>query len=155
MDKKCTREQALCYLENLVGQSLCYGIKSHDTELYDFGFGETKWIVDGRKRTKCINLHNLHILCDFKVIFRTENRGHKVYRSNTNHIEFEADIQNLIGFSVKRVALSDKNDLWLDFESCWVVFITHEDSEESWRYFMWGEEKPHLVVADSWQEFVW
>lgn len=155
MDKKCTREQALRYLENLVGQPLRYGIKLYDTELYDFGFGEMVETTDLWKKKRSVNLHNLHILCDFKVIYRTENRGHKIYCGDTDKKEFESDIQDIIGLTVKRVALSDKNDLWLDFKDYWIAFVTHEDAEESWRYFIMGKENPHLVVADSWKEFVW
>ncbi len=154
MDEKCTRAQALSYLENLVGKPLRYGIKSHDTELYDFGFGESIEITDHQKRRN-IYLHNLHILCDFKVIDKTNRGSYKIYYGNTEKHKFESDIQRIIGLKVKRVSLSDKNDLWLDFGSNWVVFVTCEDAEESWRYFIWGKKNPHLVVSDVWQEFVW
>ena len=154
MDKKCTREQAIHYLENLVGQPLRYGLKSPDTELYDFGFGEMVETSNYTKKTKNASLHNLHILCNFKVIYRVK-KSHKIYCDNTNKKEFESDIQDIVGLSAKSIALSDNNDLWLDFGDYWVVFATNEDAEESWRYFIMGEENPHLVVADSWQEFVW
>lgn len=154
MEMKCTQEQALHYLENLVGQPLRYGLKSSDTEMYDFGFGEIVEAINYWGKTRSVNLHNLHILCNFRVIYRAK-KGHKTYYADTPKREFESDIQDMVGHSVKRVALSEKNDLWLDFGDYWVVFATNEDAEESWRYFIMGEDNPHLVVADSWQEFVW
>ena len=152
MEMKCTQEQALHYLENLVGQPLRYGLKSYDMDLYDFGFGEELETTNCWGETRSVNLHNLHILCNFKVIYKAK-KGHKTYYGNTHKKEFELDIQDIVGLSVKRVALSDKNDLWLDFGDYWVVFTTNEDAEESWRYFITGKENPHLVVADTWLEF--
>lgn len=155
MDSICTQKQASQYLEKLIGQPLQYGLKSHDMDLYDFGFGETTKVTNFWGKTRNVNLHNLHAQCSFKIIHRTGNKHSKIYYGDTEKEEFETDIKDLIWLCVKRIALSDKNDLWLDFEDYWVVFATSEDSKESWRYFIMGEENPHLVVADSWQEFVW
>lgn len=155
MDKKRTQEHALQYLESLVGQTLRYGLKSYDMNLYDFGFGDNIQFTDSLGRTRSANRHNLHVQCSFKVIHRVGSKGSKIYYGDTEKEEFESDIKNLIDLSVKRVALSDKNDLWLDFEEYWVVIVTNEDTEESWRYFIMGKENPHLVAADSWLEFVW
>ena len=41
MEQYCTRDEANIYLQKLIGQPLCYGIKSYDMDLYDLGFGET------------------------------------------------------------------------------------------------------------------
>ncbi len=122
MDRKCSREEALGYLENLVGQPLRYGLKSPDTELYDFGFGELVETTNYRGDTREVNLHNLHLLCNFKVIDRVK-KEHKIYYDDTDKKEFESDIQALIGLTVKRAELSDKNDLWLDFGNYWVVLL--------------------------------
>ena len=58
----------------------------------------------------------------------------------------------MIGLSVERIALSDKNDLWLDLNKYWIVFITREDQEESWRFFEPRSKLPHLVASDAWLE---
>ena len=63
---------------------------------------------------------------------------------------FQKEVERLIGLCPKRVGLSDKNDLWLDFGDYWVVFATFEDGEESWRLFTPGSAEPHWVVSDSW-----
>lgn len=33
---------AFKFLQTLLDQPLCYGLKSPDTDLYDFGFGDTE-----------------------------------------------------------------------------------------------------------------
>ncbi|MBQ5782728.1 MAG: hypothetical protein IIV99_05005, partial [Oscillospiraceae bacterium] len=42
----------------------------------------------------------------------------------------------------------------LDFGDYWVVFVTCEDGNESWRLFAPNKEIPHMVVSDSKIEFV-
>ncbi len=140
------------YLQTLVEQPLCYGIKSPDMDLYDFGFGDTVTIdCNGKTRDVCI--HILHVQCRFEVIWRNGERCIDIYDEDTSAESFSTDVIPLIGLKVKRVALSDKNDLWLDFGDCWVVFATFENGEESWRYFMYNTDDPHLVASDSWLRF--
>ena len=67
--------------------------------------------------------------------------------------QFRAEIQPLLGLAVERVAVSDKNDVWLDFGDYWVVFATFENEEESWRFFASDISAPYLVASNSWLKF--
>ena len=125
------------YLNHLVCKPLCYGLKSPDSDLYDFGFGDPSAV------------YILHIICRFKVIWKNGEQRVRIYHENTPCEQFHAEIKPLLGLPVKRVALSDKNDLWLDFGDCWVVFATFENEEESWRFFSADSALPHLIAADS------
>lgn len=146
------KKVALEYLQKLINQPLIYGYKSSDLDLYDIGFGEFVEIVDSRgKRSICSLV--LHPTCNFKVIWKNGKRETHIFYGNTSHEEFQSEIEHLVGLTVKRVALSDKNDLWLDLQECWIVFATFEDGEESWRFFDAHKETPHLVASDSWLEF--
>lgn len=106
-------------MQNLVGKRLCYGIKSPDTDLYDLGFGP----------------YTLHAICPIEIRDRS---GAERYDMNTPSEQFRQRLQRLIGRRVRRVALSDKNDLWLDFDVCHMVLVSWEDGEESWRLFRVG-----------------
>lgn len=123
---------AFKFLQTLLNQPLCYGLKSPDTDLYDFGFGDTE---------------------NFKVIWK--NGEHRVdrYYEDTPCKKFHSEVKHLIGMKVRQVALSNKNDLWLDLGDCWIVFVTFENREESWRFFISGIGTPHLVASDSWLYF--
>ena len=142
---------ALEYLQNLVDQSLRYGIKSPNMDLYDFGFNNAIDVSNLHENKK--STYVLHIMCRFKVIWK--KGAHRVdrYYEDTPCEKFHSEIKKLIGMKVLRVALSDKNDLWLDFGDCWVVFITFENGEESWRFFTSSIDDPHLVSSDSWLYF--
>lgn len=145
------------YLNRLIGQPMLYAIKSPDVNLYDFGFGELVEVVGYRGQPHEVGLHTLHAQCRFRVIWRKNERKVFTYYEDTPSEKFHSEIGRLIGQKVKRVVLSDKNDLWLEFGDggeCWVVFATFENDEESWRFFTFDEENLHLVAADSWMEFV-
>ena len=147
-----TTERAVSFLQTLINQPLHYGSKSPDTDLFEFGFGNLVEIVslNGEKRKCCAYI--LHVICRFKVIGKKKHQT-KRYYEDTSSEEFFSDIQHLIGLKVKRVTLSDKNDLWLDLGDYWVVFATFENSEESWRYFTFGPKRQHLVASNSWLDF--
>lgn len=136
------------FLQTLVDQPLCYGIKSPDMDLYDFGFGNMTEAVNPYGGVKNCT-HILHITCRFKMIWK--NGEHRVvkYYEDTPCEQFHSEVNRLVGLKVKRVALSDKNDLWLDFGDYWVVFATFENGEESWRLFTSDINSPHLVASDS------
>lgn len=147
------RQNAIKFLHALTGQPLLYALKSPDTELYDFGFGDLVEVVNYRGKQKKIATHTLHSLCRLKVIWRNyENRVDKYYE-DTPFEKFHSEINRLVGLKVERVELSDKNDLWLDFGKYWVVFITFENGEESWRFLTSEIDVPHLVASDSWLQF--
>ena len=137
-------------LQCLVGKSFQYGIKSQGCELYDFGFGELINVPNSKGEDRTVCLHTLHVTCRFKVISKNRERRIDRYFEDTLSEEFHVNIQKLVGLYVKRIALSDKNDLWLDLEDYWVVFATFEDGEESWRYFSPGSGMPHIVASDLW-----
>lgn len=142
MEQYCTRDEANIYLQKLIGQPLCYGIKSYDMDLYDLGFGEAANHP----------AFAIHSTSEIKLIQRTQDKKTKIFNGNSCYIDFSNNINPLIGLSVERIALSDKNDLWLDLNKYWIVFITREDQEESWRFFEPRSKLPHLVVSDTWLE---
>lgn len=141
---------ALEFLQTLVDQPLCYGIKSPNMDLYDFGFGDVISTMNLHGKVKNVCTHILHVTCRFKVIWK--NGEHRVdkYYEDTSCDKFHSEIKRIIGMKVRRVALSDKNDLWLDFGDYWIVFATFENGEESWRFFVYNTEGPHLVASNSW-----
>lgn len=145
-----TYKEALDFLNLVSGKPLRYAIKSPDMELYDFGFGELIEVINRQGRKKRIGTHILHAICRFKVIWQTGDGRVDKYCEDTPSEEFHAEINRLLGLTVKRVALSDKNDLWLDLGECWIVFATYENGDESWRFFTSDTNMPHLVVANSW-----
>ena len=147
------KHSAIDFLHALIGQPLLYALKSPDTELYDFGFGELVEVVNRRGKRKKISTHTLHALCRFKVIWRNCESSVDKYYEDTPCEKFHSEVKRLVGLKVKRVALSDKNDLWLDLGDYWIVFATFEIGEESWRFFTWDEKNCHLVTANSWLSF--
>ena len=145
--------EALEFLQTLIDQQLCYGLKSQDLDLYDFGFGNMVGDVNSYERYQEGCTHIIHAICRFKVIWK--NGEHRVdrYQENTSSEKFCTEIKRLIGLKVIRIALSDKNDLWLDLGDYWVVFATYENNEESWRFFALNQDIPHLVASNSWLNF--
>lgn len=141
---------AILFLQTLVDKTLSYGLKSMDTDLYDFGFinvdNVASWCGEGKE--SCT--HFLHATCRFEVICKNGERRVDRYYEDTPCEEFHTNVQHLLGLKVKRVALSEKNDLWLDFGNYWIVFATFENCEESWRFFSSDRTLPHLVASDCW-----
>ena len=147
------RQDAVDFLQSLTGQPLLYALKSPDTDLYDFGFGKLVEVVNRHGIQKKIGTHILHATCRFKVIWKNgEQRVDKFYE-DTSCEKFHSEVKRLVGLKVRRIAVSEKNDLWLDFSDYWVVFATFENGEESWRFFTFDMEAPHLVASDSWLQF--
>lgn len=146
--KEDSSTHALLY--SLVDLPLRYGIKSSDMELFDFGFGDYVESTDykGAKREICA--YTLHVLCGFKVIQRTGLQCVDWFDGNSTCNTFHSKVNELIKRKVKRVELSEKNDLWLDFGDFWIVFVTTEDGNESWRIFSSDIGGPHLIASDSW-----
>lgn len=146
-------QQAILFLEALVGQPLCYGLKSPDTELYDFGFGTMVEVDSWRGGKKTICAQTIHALCRFRIIQKNGTNQSEWYYEDTPHNRFRHNITPLIGLCVKRIALSEKNDLWLDLGDYWIVFVTYENGDESWRFFVSDRDKPHLVASNLWVRF--
>ena len=147
MEISISRQNAFNYLCTLVGNPMLYAVKSPDTELYAFGLGKLVEAVSFRGRKKEIGTHILHVTCRFKVIWKNGEHRVDIYYEDTPCEKFHSEVKRLVGLKVKRVALSDKNDLWLDFGEYWLVFATFEDGKESWRFFTSDDEDPHLVAS--------
>ena len=151
--ESCIRKKSVEFLQSLIGKPLLYAKKSPDTQLYDFGFGELIQHTDKYGNRRIVGKYALHILCRFKVIYKNSNHPIQKYYEDTPHEKFQTDVQQLIGRSIVRIALSDKNDLWLDFDEYWIVFATFENCEESWRFFSLNKKSPHLVASNIGLEF--
>ena len=141
-------EKALLFLQSLVNKPLHYGIKSPDLDLYDFGFGDNAFCASINGKAVCPYV--LHVTCRFKIMPQSEKANPLFFYEDTSSQEFHTVINKLIGLDVKRVSLSTKNDLWLDFDDYWIVFVTTENGEESWRFFLQDADTPHLVASNSW-----
>lgn len=150
-----TREEAQKKLEKLLGLPLEYAGKSPDTELYLFEFGNVPINDNISRPAQKRFIFALHVLCRFKVIWRNGKKATDTYYEDTSSERFASAANQLIGKTIARIGLSDKNDLWLDFGDYWMVFATFETGEESWRILSSDREKPHLVASDSWIELVY
>ena len=144
---------AIAFLHTLVDQPLCYGLKSPDMDIYDFGFGKVVEVFDLHGNKKRICTHILHITCRFKIIRKRGQRRVIKFYEDTPCETLHSEIKSLVGLKVRQIALSSKNDLWLDFGDYWVVFATFENREESWRFFTSDITIPHLVASDSRLDF--
>lgn len=102
------RQNAIKMIGTLNGQPLLYALKSPDTELYDFGFGNLVDSVNRHGIRKEIAEVSLHILCRFKVIWQNHERGVDEYFEDTPSKLFHSEIKRLIGLTVRRTALSKK-----------------------------------------------
>lgn len=148
-----TRQEMFEYLQQLVGQPFIYGYKTSDCDLYDLGFGKKIIARNYKGEFREVCTHIIHAVCPFNVIWRNSDCRTETYDENTTYKVFHSCAKRMIGLTVKQIKLSDKNDLWLDFGDCTVVFLSLENEKESWRFFMWGEKNPHLVVSNTWLEF--
>ncbi len=144
------RTKALKYLNVLVDTTLCYGIKSPNLDLFDFGFGELKEFQDSRGKIRKTSSYVLHAMCPFKLMLQDGTKRIKLFDAEVSCEKFNEFYKGWQDFSVKKVGLSDKNDLYLDFGDFWLVFITAENNIESWRFFETNNLNSHLVVASSW-----
>ena len=133
-----TAVQAQPLLETMLGQPLQWAIKSPDLELFDVGFGG-----EGKDLPPFV----IHAICPVKVVSHA-TRQVRVYQGNADAEGFRRDLEGLYGLSLRRVALSEKHDLWLDLGEYWLIFVTFEDGEESWRFFRPHQPQPHLVATD-------
>lgn len=131
-----------------VGRSLQYAIKSPDLALFDFGFAEAVEQDSAKLESDNKNLLVLHISSALKIIWRNGNVI-EVY-GDAEADDFDKCIQPLLGLVVRRCALSNKNDLWLDFGIADLVVVTIEDGEESWRMFLKNDFHEHIIASDLW-----
>ena len=149
---KCSNQEAMVILCQLVNQPLHYGIKSPDCDLYDIGFGEMVDYVGLNNEIRKVCNYTLHITCRFKIIKKKEKQTTCCYFEDTPSSIFQYDVSKLIGLCVKRIALSDKNDLWIDLGDYWIVIATFENNEESWCFFTFDSANLFLSVSNSYIE---
>lgn len=135
------------YLNCLVGTPLQYGIKRSDFDLFQLGFGDSISLESWGGQTLQINKYAIHF--DSALYLYWKNRKVDKFYSDTQAEEFDMVLSKLRGKYVERIALSDKNDLWLDLEDCQMVIVTRDDDEESWRFFLPRTNQPHLVASSS------
>ena len=147
-----TAEDAKEYLSKMIGKPLQYALKSPDLDLYDFGFGGWIQTINRKGRLHTVTTYSIHAQCPLKVIWRNGTGRADLYDGDTDSHHFHKETESLLGLPVKRVELSDKNDLWVDLGDYWIVFISWENDEESWRYFLSGGNDPHLVASNKWLE---
>ena len=143
------KSRSNCDFQQLISQPLRYGIKSPDCELYDIGFGEWVNYTDHSSKTREVCNYTIHITCRFKIIKKKGDQSTRCYFEDTPSSIFQSDIQNLIGLQVKRVTLSDKNDLWIDLDDYWIVIATFEDDLESWCFLTYDTANLYLSVSYS------
>ena len=143
------------YLNSIIAQPLVYAMKSPDTELYDFGFGEPVLHPCRNGDLRQIAMYSLHALCRFELIDKTGSNTTTKFYEDTPSGQFQGTIAPVLGRRVKRIALSEKNDLWIDFGEYWIVFVSFENEEESWRFFSADREMPHLVASNIALELVY
>lgn len=142
--RKISQEKALELLQSLVGTPFTYGFKSPDMDLFDLGFGENIQFINFLGKTQETRKYHLHFTSEFHLEWK--NGVNDIYDIDTETDEFQKDIQPLLGLPIKRIALSSKNDLWLDFGVCYGCVVTYEDQRESWRFLIPGTDAPHLVA---------
>lgn len=144
---KCTDQNIENNLSCIVGSPLQYGIKSSDLDLFQLGFGESISLEYWKNQSLEINKYAIHF--DSALYVYWENgKVDKLY-SNVQEAEFNMVISKLVGKLVKRVALSTKNDLWIDLDDCKIVVVTRDDEEESWRFFLPRTHYPHLIATST------
>ncbi len=125
------------FLEMLVGQTLCYGIKSPHIDLFDLGFSTTI----GNKGSLFI-----HAICPLQIRWNEPACIDK-FNADTTLEEFQAAICPLIGSKITGVSLNEKNNLFLDFIDGQITIETFDDDEESWRLFSMDQHSFHLVAS--------
>ena len=138
-----TQEQLENTAQRLTGTKLAYAEKNADNESFDFGFGETA----GKDFT-----YALHVTCSFDVIPRDEaleaGERVRVFGYDASAAEFQNYISAFFGKEIIRVAVNEKNDLWLDLGDYWVVFDTDEYSDdEAWRLTETASGAPALIAS--------
>ena len=71
---KCSNQEAMVILSQLVNQPLHYGIKSPDCDLYDIGFGKMVDYVGLNNEIRKVCNYTLHITCRFKIIEKKKSK---------------------------------------------------------------------------------
>ena len=148
MKKTLSTNDAASIMQVLVGKTLQYGYLYPSFGMFDFGFGNIQNVPsDVSCNAKTVYEYALHVLCEFDIVWKNGSKFVKRFCWDSPKASFEHTINHLIGLEIRRVALSDNNDLWLDLGDYWIVFITYDNNKESWRFFSPYSSDPHLVVS--------
>ena len=150
-----TNLSAIELLNMVISHPLVYAIKSPDTELYDFGFGDLVSCKGRHNKVREVCMYTLHSLCRFELINKADTKKRMRFYEDTAVDVFRHHISPLLGKCVKRIALSEKNDLWIDFGKYWLVFASFENDEESWRFFTANAMMPYLVASNTTLELLY
>ena len=109
-----TRDTARGILQKLVGKPICYGIKSANMEFFDIGVGNCDIIKISDSKTQFLSSYAIHASCCIKISDRENANKAVTYSGESLCEDFHNEMKNLIGLTVKRISLSEKNDLWID-----------------------------------------
>lgn len=159
------RDEVISFIKRLVGQPFLYGYKfPHWCDLYEFGFGKLvdneehddlsdfpfgKWVDkefnENGKRAEYV----VHAVCPIKVVWRRKKRRVELIDGDTNIESFHSIVSRLSGLKILRISLSSKNDLWIDLGKYWVILVTTENDDESWRFFKAEKRSAHLVASST------
>lgn len=145
-----TKDAAEGILKPMLGQPLHYSRVHIEYDMFEFGFGPLFRQLGPNGMYRMVCPYTIHTQVPYLTIKDRKRRRAKDYYWDTTPEVFYRGTKKLIGLEVKRVGLSEKNDLWIDLGDYWIVFPTYENGEESWRFFTPGSDRPHLVASDSW-----
>ena len=143
----CTTQNIESYLRSIVGSPLQYGIKHSDLNLFQLGFGDCVSFEHWKGQTLEINRYAIHF--DSAIHLYWKDGEVDRFEPNAEENMFSSVISKLMGRYVERVALSDKNDLWIDLGICRIVVVTRDDDMESWRFFQPRTSHPHLIASST------
>ena len=135
------------YLNGIVGEPLQYGIKTSDLDLFQLGFGESISVEYWKGKLVEINKYAVHF--DSAVYLYWKDGKVDMFYPDAHTSSFNLAISKLVGKIVKRIALSSKNDFWIELDNCRMVIVTRDDEDESWRFFCPRTRQPHLVASST------
>lgn len=145
--KTISVEKAMCALQRITGCDFRFGIKSTDMDLYQLGFGEDVVFVNYFGNLQKTYKYAIHFTCELHLKW-SDNRK-TVYHSKTDAKAFCVDIEPLIGLPVKHVELFENNNLLIDLDVCKLEIAVRKDADESWRFFLPGQNEDHIVACSK------
>lgn len=152
MDQVDVYEQAMEYLQLLVGQKLDHGFKASDFDLFDLGFGKLVGVTNCKGKKRIVNYFVLHVMCGLRLIHKSDPARSIDFSIDTLREDFDVYVEKLKGAEVKRVRIRRSNDLWIDLGEYWMIAKPFLDDEESWCYFTFEEDSPYLAASSQWLE---
>ncbi len=145
---KLSQNESYPYLSVIIGTTLNYGTKSPDFSLYNLGFGTEIMREDYKGNLCAFSEYSIHCV---EGIVLYSNHKRQEYGYEDLQFTFESAISPFVGLVVRKITLSDKNDLWIDMGKCQLVIVTSEDNEESWR-FLSSAHGYHIISSNKWIE---